>query len=185
MYPILNQYLDIRIKSLATKTLFVNINIRILLAKSIILTHEQKFQCILFLPHTLLMTSSSAAYQRHVKADTFFFFFTFSKACQRKDPFMVCIFLGYNLISPWPPCCTQPAVTLFVLFNCSNFFTLPTLGLSSSPQKLHVPSKNDVQTDLLSLLFAVLCERGVEADSKKLNTSSAFAGNFNPFSIYL
>ena len=35
------------------------------------------------------------------------------------------------------------------------------------------------------LLFAVLCEKGVEADSKKLNTSSAFAGNFNPFSIYL
>ena len=115
----------------------------------------------------------------------FFFFFPFSKACQRKGPFMVFIFLGNNLISPRPPCCTQPAVTLFVLFNCSNFFTLPTLGLSSSPQELHVPSKNDVQTDLLSLLFAVLCERGVEADSKKLNTSSAFAGKLDPFSIYL
>ena len=77
-------------------------------------------------------------------------------------------------------------ITLFCLFNCSDyFFTLPTLGPSSIPQELHVPSKNNVQTDLLSLLFAVLCERGVEADSKKLNTSSAFAGNFNPFSIYL
>ena len=76
-------------------------------------------------------------------------------------------------------------ITLFVLFNCSNFFTLPTLGLSLSPQELHVPSKNNVQTDLLSLLLAVLCEIGVEADSKKLNTSSAFAGKFNPFSTYL
>ena len=72
-------------------------------------------------------------------------------------------------------------ITLFVLFNCSNFFTLPTLGLSSSPQELHVPSKNDVQTDLLSLLFAVLCERGVEADSKKLNTSSALQVSLTPF----
>ena len=78
-------------------------------------------------------------------------------------------------------------ITLFCLFNCSDyFFTLPTLGPSSIPQELHVPSKNNVQTDLLSLLFAVLCERGVEADSKKLNTSSAFPFlfNFDPKNIY-
>ena len=50
MYPILNQYLDIRIKSLATKTLpvFVYINIIILLAKSIILTHDWKFSVSCF-----------------------------------------------------------------------------------------------------------------------------------------
>ena len=48
MYPILNQYLDIRIKSLATKTPFVYINIIILLAKSIILTHDWKFSVSCF-----------------------------------------------------------------------------------------------------------------------------------------
>ena len=48
MYPILNQYLDIRIKLLATKTLFVNINIIIFLAKSIILRHDWKFSVSCF-----------------------------------------------------------------------------------------------------------------------------------------
>lgn len=88
------------------------------------------------------------------------------------------------LASCWLTFSSQ-TITLFCLFNCSDyFFTLPTLGPSSIPQKLHVPSKNDVQTDLLSLLFTVLYERGVVVDSKKLKIS-AFAGKFNPFTIYL